>query len=613
MQSSKRFHFVRLSVVLLVGLLLMPASLVAAQSKTLEWLRLDTEITVQPNGDLRVVETNVIDFTAGTFTFGYRDINQSRLTAISDVLVTENGQPLQVETSVTDDDNYRIKYYFSEASQEQRTFVLAYTIQGATRYYAGGDEVFWAGVYADRNGYSVQESTLTVRLPEGATALDAQTYGPKATLRGQGESVVVAEALAPIPNGNQFEIWVKFPHGIVTGSAPAWQAGYDRQREYERTTKPYVDLAVLLVALLAVAGGVPAALVLWYRRGRDPQVGLVAEYLTEPPAGVTPGLAGALVDERADMRDIIATLVDLARRGVLRMSEEQTTSLFGLSVNRDWVFARGPRFGQPLASHEQELIRAMELDMQDSVPLSSFKDQFYKRVSGIQSALYEQLVTAGYYDHRPDKVRNRYLVLGILVLMVGLVSLAATIFLAVESFTSTGIVLSIALSVVGAVLTIVAMNMPARTGKGAEARMRVEAFKRYLSNVERYTDLKAATDQFDRYLPFAIAFGLERSWVRKFAAIDTPAPVWYVPYGVAGHGGGGRSGTSSSDPAGAAHAPTSIGSINTGLTSSLAGMNAGLTAMVASVATTFSSSPSSSGGGGGGGGGSSGGGGGGFG
>ncbi len=586
-------------------------SSVQAETKTLEWMRLDTEITVLPNGDLRIVETNVIDFTSGTFTFGYRDIDQSRLTGIVDVLVTEQGRALPVELSQTDEGYFRIRYEFEPARQERRVFTVEYTVQGATRYYDDGDEVFWAGVYADRNGFAVQAAQLTVRLPDGASALDAQTYGPRAEVTGQGENVVVAEALEPIASGDQFEIWVKFPHGVIAGSPPPWQAGYDRQREYERTLKPVVDLGVLLLAGLVLAGGVPAAIVLWYRRGRDPQVASVAEYLSEPPAGLSPGLAGALLDEKADLRDIVATLVDLCRRGVLRMREEQTPGLFGIGTIRDWVFERGPQFTKQLAQHERELIRALDLDTQDSVSLSSLKDVFYKSVPGIQSALYEQLVTAGYYDHRPDKVRNRFMLMGIVVLVIGVGSVIITGLLAAEGITSTGIALSVASAIVGAVLAVVGANMPVRTRKGAEMRQRVDAFKRYLDAIERYVDLKAATDQFDRYLPFAVAFGIDRSWMRKFAAADTPAPTWYVPH-LRSVSVGRGAGDSGSSVAGAAKAPSGgIAGANAGLTSGLAGMNAGLTAMMSSVASTFSSSPSSSSGGGGGGG-SSGGGGGGF-
>lgn len=579
------------------------------ETQTLEWTRLDTEITVLPNGDLRVVETNVIDFTSGTFTFGYRDIDLSRLTDVVDVLVTEQGRALPVELSQTDEGYFRIRYEFEPARREQRVFTVEYTAQGATRYYDDGDEVFWAGVYADRNGFAVQASRLTVRLPDGATALDAQTYGPRAELRGQGTNVVVAEALEPVASGDQFEIWVKFPHGVIGGSAPPWQAGYDALRAYQRTAKPVVDFVLLVLALLTVSAGVPAAIVMWYRRGRDPQVGLVAEYLSEPPAGISPGLAGTLLDEKADLSDVIATLVDLARRGVLVIREEQSPGLFGIGTRRDWVIEAGPNFDTELAPHERALINALDVGPGEDVPVSSLQNVFYKRLPGIQNALYKQLVSSGYYRRRPDMVRNHYTMWAIAVVIAGGMLFVAGAVLAAEGLTSTLIALGGAITVVGVVWLLVANAMPVRTTKGAEMRARVEAFKRYLSNIERYGDLRAATEQFDRYLPYAVAFGIDGTWISRFAAVDTPAPRWYLRGAGASSSGGGDS---ASSVAGAARAASGggIGAANAGLTSSLAGMNAGLSAMMSSVASTFSSSPSSSGGGGGGG--SSGGGGGGF-
>ena len=65
---------------------------------------------------------------------------------------------------------------------------------------------------------------------------------------------------------------------------------------------------------------------------------------------------------------------------------------------------------------------------------------------------------------------------------------------------------------------ILAQFMPKRTDKGATAAAKWNAFKRYLSNIEKYTNVAEAKDLFDKFLPYAIAFGLEHSWVNKFAA-----------------------------------------------------------------------------------------------
>ena len=625
----KQFRALIACAVALLAILTLAVAPAAAETKSLQWTRLDSDITVQPNGDLQVVETNVINFTSGSFTYGYRDIDTSRLTGVSNIQVTEEGQQLRVATSQPEDNIFRITYYFSAARNEERTFKIAYTVQGATRYYSGGDQVYWVAVYSDRNGFPVLNSRVTVKLPQGAAATQAATYGATANVTGAGESTVVAVATGPIDSGQQMEIRVQFPHGIITGQAPAWQAAYDQQRTYEDTTKPFIDMIVLLVSLVIFIGGPALAIVLWYTRGRDPQVGLVAEYLTEPPANIAPGEAGTLTDERADLQDIIATLVDLGRRGVLTMTETGKTNRSGLVYDRDWTFARGPNFDTQVTAFERKLLDALKLTTSDHYDLSDLKYKFYTKVDAIKNALYAQLVQGGYYKRSPETTRGLYGGLG--ALLVVLTIIAGVIALGASDISSTALCIPAALAVTTVVFFVIAQAMPSRTRLGAETKMRLEAFKRYLQNIEKYVDLKTATDQFDKYLPFAIAFGLDRTWINKFASVDAPTPTWYVPYmpyyGPVRHAGGAGVPTAKGvgDMSDVARASGGLEGMNKSLSSGLSNINTGLAAMFTTVASTFVSTPapksSSSGwsgggggwsGGGGGGGGGSGGGGGGF-
>jgi len=59
------------------------------------------------------------------------------------------------------------------------------------------------------------------------------------------------------------------------------------------------------------------------------------EYLTEPPSDLPPAIAGVVVDERADLKEILATLLDLGRRGFLEifeLPEDYRFQLTGKSV-----------------------------------------------------------------------------------------------------------------------------------------------------------------------------------------------------------------------------------------------------------------------------------------
>ena len=60
----------------------------------------------------------------------------------------------------------------------------------------------------------------------------------------------------------------------------------------------------------------------------------------EPADSLTPAEAGTLMDESADMRDITATVVDLAVRGHLRIEERDEKVLLGLMNKKEYVFHR---------------------------------------------------------------------------------------------------------------------------------------------------------------------------------------------------------------------------------------------------------------------------------
>ncbi|MCS7061710.1 MAG: DUF2207 domain-containing protein [Anaerolineae bacterium] len=491
-----------------------------AQTKSIRWLRLDVHIVVLNNGDLQITETNVIQFIGGPFTFGYRDIDTARLERIFDVEAMEDDRPLRLETGYLDNGRFRIQYFFPPTVNQTRTLTLRYTVSGATRYYLAGDQVWWVGVYADRNGFPVEASRLTVQLPPGALAERVETYGPPATITDQGEGRVVAEAQTPIPSGQEFEIRVQFPHHIISGEAPAWQRAFDERRAYEENVKPRNNLIFLALALISLFGGPAFLAVWWYVRGRDLYVPPIADYLNEPPPNLPAGMAGTLIDERADLRDVIATLADLAERGVLRVREEGW---------QKWFIERGPNFQQPLRRFEQTMIEALGLARRtDSVALDKRRQVFYRYIPQIKSDLYDQLIADGYYARSPEEMRasHRRAAQRLFIAAAAWVPFSA---LFLRDVADTAIWLSLSLAVNGLALLLIASAMPVRTRKGAEARMRLVAFKRYLSNVEKYVDVQAAVDQFNRYLPYAIAFGLEHAWINRFAAVNTPAPTWFAP------------------------------------------------------------------------------------
>jgi uncharacterized membrane protein YgcG len=334
---------------------------------------------------------------------------------------------------------------------------------------------------------------------------------------------------------------------------------------------------------------------------------MVADYLNEPPTGISPGMAGTLIDGKADLQDMIATVVDLGRRGFLKLSEQATSNSAGSVVARDYLVERADGYKSvALSPAEARLVAAMSLDKVQGTTLSAIERSLSSQLAGIKTAMYQELVRMGMYSRNPEGSRSTFSLIGVLLIILACLSSCVTSWFA-ENTSGFVFCLPVGIGTTAILMLILSSHMQARTAKGAEARMRVEAFKKYLQNIEKYTDLKTAKDLFDKYLPYAIAFGLDRTWIQKFTAVQTPAPAWYIPYidlGTRGSIGDGSSvinsgaavaraatHTSIGDISGAAVAPLSMDRVNEGLSTSLSDVDKGLSTMFTSVSASFMNKP----------------------
>jgi len=607
-----RAHLVLFAVmVILLGFMFPEVGL--AQEKTLYWERFDVTLDVQPDSTIRVIERQQIVFTSGSFTYGVAYIPMDRLEQITDVEVWEGNRQYRESQSqeaytfytYIEDRNFTVRWYFPRTSDSKHTYILKYTVIGALRFYDQGDQLYWVAIPPD-HAFPIQNATVTVTLPEGTRAEKVEAYGADATWEVSSDGrTAIFRASKAIPANRELEVRVQFPHGVVKGTAPIWQQEYDRQAEWNERWRPLVTLLLGALGLLLAVGGPVFLYVLWHNKGRDQYVGLVADVLAEPPSDLPPGVVGTLVDERVDMPDIMATIVDLARRGVITMEELEEEGFLGIGVRRDFQF----RLENPTAvlrPYEQTLIKEI-FTGQTKQRLSALKEKFYTALPQIKKQLYQEVVKEGLFPRSPEAVRNYWTGLGI----AGLVMAGVFGFFMLVSFSQySGAVICppVGLGIAAIALIIVGHYMPRKTPQGAEAAARWKAFRRYLQEIEKYTNLAEAKEIFEKYLPYAIAFGLEKTWVRKFAEVGTPAPRWYVPYPPVVVGSPhtpDRPGRVPGIPSPAGRsvegAPLpSLEQMSDSMMGSLQSMSDGLFSMLDSASRTLVSRPSSSGGGGGG-------------
>ncbi|MEI2420444.1 hypothetical protein V6O07_09225, partial [Arthrospira platensis SPKY2] len=114
--------------------------------------------------------------------------------------------------------------------------------------------------------------------------------------------------------------------------------------------------------------------------------------------------------------------------------------------------------------------------------------------------------------------------------LIGAGFLGFILMVALIDLTPAAILPGFGLGVTAVGFLILGRYMPRKTDKGAEIAARWQAFRTYLKDIQRYGgDLEQQKAIWDRWLPYAIAFGVDKEYIRQFEAVNAPAPGWYVP------------------------------------------------------------------------------------
>jgi len=509
-----------LPLVLALAALSQPAA--AQRSLTIE--RFDAAITVNRDGSIDVTETISPRFTGkwnGIFRTipvkyhtpqGFNWTLGLQLQSATD----ERGQALKTETSR---ERHYIKYkiWVPGAEDATRTVVLRYRATNGLRFFDDHDELYW-NVTGDEWEVPIEAASAQITLPDGAEGIRAiainGVYGSTAR-----DAVVEQDgATIRITMPHRLE----FHEGLT--AVVGWNKGLvaeptatDRAMGFLRSNWPLSLPIVVFFGMFAV----------WRRHGRDPEPRPVpVEY--EPPEGMTPAEAGTLMDNSADMRDITATLVDLAVNGHLKIEEREERKLFGLIKNQEYVFHRlePPADARPLAPHEQRVLNGVFTGGSQTVELSDLENEFYTSLPGIKRGIFDRLIAHGYYRQRPQTVQGAWtaggIAAGVLTGVAGS-ALAAKLSMTPVPFFVAGVLIAI----IGIGFAFV---MPARTVAGARARERVLGFEDFLHRVEsdKYRRVVRTPEMFERFLPFAMAFGVEKQWAQAFEGIFREPPRWYA-------------------------------------------------------------------------------------
>ena len=472
-----------------------------------------SDILINKDGRINVKETIVYDFGQLQKHGIYRDVpfirtNQDgkkyKLEFNNFSVQDENGKGYRFTTSSIDEKIIRLKIGDPDRLISGiYNYIITYTVEGALTYFSDHDELYW-NITGNEWTVPIVQASALIRLPEVLESCNVKLacytgyVGDNLTLCNKDYELgqIKISNQENLSSSQGLTIVVGFPKNIVAVL---------EAKEFVSFWDTWMGtVVVLLLALLGLFWyvGLPFYIIYkWFKYGRDPKstIGVTTAWFDPPKTHdgkrfLTPGEVGTLGDETVDMKDISATIVDLARRGYLMIDERK---------KGDYYLVKKKNIDNSLLKYEKSIIT----EFFGSKKEIRIKDQeLSTEVAQIKNEMYEQVVEDKLFDKNPQTTRTKYYVLA------GIALFTSNFFLAIVAF-------------------LFGRVMPRKTVFGTEAKNISYSLKNFLTSQKRQLEFQADKKlMFERLLPFAVAFGVEKIWAKRFENLNIAPPNWYHSY-----------------------------------------------------------------------------------
>lgn len=487
------------------------------------------------------------------------------------------------------------------------TYQITYRTQRQITFLADNDELYFNAI---GHGFSfpIQQARVTITLPAAIPFKRWRAYTGQ-----QGSHEQAATVIQPRPGQLHVEVErvLRANEGVTI--VANWPKGVIQPPTAPQQWRWWLsDYVVALIAILAWLVLLVYLLIRWYQIGRDPKAGSIIP-LFSPPAGLSPAACYYVYHQHFSPIAFSAAIVSMAVKGHLNISENDNKGEFQLSLSVA---------DTPLSRGEQAVQAALFAQAGTTLTLAKRHDRRVERANDrLKGSLKQE------YGHQNFRLNIGSFLIGLLLAIVGFVTMTLVVnnatyagqalFAAAFSFPifkygvalfsrphrrlRTFLMLFFNALVLAAILYMMPAGQPlasieqmalllyaigccflltlfywllqAPTLSGRKLLDQLEGFRLYLSVAEQALlsfqhPPEQTPELFARYLPYAIALGVENQWGERFSAVLTqaqaandPALAWYhhsaSPHHFSSQLGNGLSSSLSSTIAAAATAPSS--------------------------------------------------------
>ncbi|HMQ76036.1 MAG TPA: DUF2207 domain-containing protein [Flavobacteriales bacterium] len=390
-------------------------------------------------------------------------------------------------------------------------YTLTYTTKGQLGFFPEHDEVYW-NVNGNGWAFAVDSISALIHLPAAAQVKQTACYTGVmgSTENACIDSIIDARTV------------------YFTGRAMGYYEGLTVAVGFQKgvVAEPPPPTFWELYAVPLLGGGITLLLLIyyvftWVRHGRDPDAPTVIP-LFEPPDGLSPASVAMVMKGSEDNDHITPAMISLGVKGHLRI-EEKKEKVLGLFTTRTYTIVK-LKGGSGLPKEEQSLLHSMFGSGGDRFEIDGSYDPGVQRMaSAFRSTLRSQwrgLLSAG------NNLRFWWIpILTVIVCGIALLVLYSS------SWGGNDGLYIVAFVVANLILFLLYQYLIRKPSVEKLAlRAKLRGFKMYLNAAEekqlQHFNPPAMTPEvFEKYLPYAIAFGVEEVWGERFQTMIDKALV----------------------------------------------------------------------------------------
>ncbi|MDD5639550.1 MAG: DUF2207 domain-containing protein [Candidatus Pacebacteria bacterium] len=415
-----------------------------------------------------------------------------------------------------EDKNYKVKIGDEDILVTgQKNYIINYTVKRAIGYFENHDELYWNAI---GNEWTVPIKKASINMNGFGINNVKCFYGDYGS---QNECAVMQ-----VKN-----IYESTSENLDAGSGVTIAMSFNKGVIYEPTQSEKIIEFIKDNWIVAIPFLVFIFLFYWwFKYGRDPKGKgiIIAQY--SPLPELSPLESKAVMDETVDTQKIASEIIFLAIKKYL-IIEKTTEKKLGIFDSDDYVFKKLKEPDSNLTEFQNKLMVELFSDKDgkiiQEIALSSIKEHPQSMATFTTSEgpnmIYQKLTDEKYFPNNPQTVRISYIIAGCLITFFSFIPLVINPFF--------GWINIAAIAISGIMVIIFGLVMPRKTMKGVTAKEYMLGLQKYISVAEAerikfHNAPEKNPKHFEELLPYAIMFGLEKEWAKKFEGLNYN-PSWY--------------------------------------------------------------------------------------